>query len=198
MRETARLSLLLAAICAVCGALLVFVDGRTSAARKATAARKLAASAEALFGVAAGGPVSFERRDAPGGGTVFVLRDTRRSPSFAGAAIVGTSQHGYAGEIKLLVAFDADGRLVDFNLLEGHETPGLGAKIARPDFRRGFAGRPFNGTWKVRKDGGDIDAVTSATISSRAAAEAVADAASRFEGVRAAALAGMQADGEGN
>ena len=196
MRETARLSLLLAAICAVCGALLVFVDGRTSAARKATAARKLAASAEALFGVAAGGPVSFERRDAPGGGTVFVLRDTRRSPSFAGAAIVGTSQQCQVRH--RLQGGDADGRLVDFNLLEGHETPGLGAKIARPDFRRGFAGRPFNGTWKVRKDGGDIDAVTSATISSRAAAEAVADAASRFEGVRAAALAGMQADGEGN
>ena len=83
--------------------------------------------------------------------------------------------------MRLSVGFDAGGRVVDVVVVDAHETPGLGAKIASEGFRRGFRGRPYNGVWKVRKDGGDIDAVTSATISSRAAVEAVADAASRFE-----------------
>ena len=115
-------------------------------------------------------------------GSAFVAFDS--GGAFAGAAIVGVSRHGYGGEVRLMVGFDAEGRLLDFAVIEGHETPGLGAKIAREEFRSGFRGRPFDGDWRVRKDGGEIDAVTSATISSRAAVEAVAAAAARFPAIR--------------
>lgn len=181
MRDTVKLPLLLASISAVCGALLVYVGERTEPARSASEQRKVARAIKGLFGArgAAAGAERIDDLDAyalVGGGT---------GRDFLGAAIFGRSAHGYAGDILLLVAFDAEGTLLDFDVIGAHETPGLGAKMSRPEFRRGFAGRPFDGAWKIKKDGGEIDAITSATISSRAATEAVADAASRFQAVRA-------------
>lgn len=187
MRETLKLSLLLAVVAAVCGGLLVAVANKTAAARGAVAQRRTEAALNSLFGserAASGAFVPLDGLDA----YALVGDAAGVAPQFLGAAIRATSTHGYGGNIALMAAFDADGRLIDFAVLDAHETPGLGAKIARPEFRRGFAGRLFSGPWKLRKDGGDIDAVTSATISSRAATEAIADAASRFESVRAAAL----------
>lgn len=186
MREIARLAILLAAIAAACAAILVYVDKTTAPARAETATRR---------GLAAVGHVLAVR---PGDGTRIVevpgipgayaaLRGS--SPAtLAGIAIAGRSTHGYGGDVELVAGFGADGKMIDFEVTDAHETPGLGAKIARPAFRAGFAGRPFDAPWRLRKDGGDIDAVTSATISSRAAAEAVADAASRYAAARAAIL----------
>lgn len=180
MRDTFKLPLMLAVISAACGAMLVFVGGRTATARNASEQRRIAGSVEKLFGAAAG-KARFERIDDL---DAFAVVGGETGAEFLGAAVFGRSAHGYAGGITLLAAFGADGRLVDFDVVSAQETPGLGAKIARPEFRRGLAGRRFDAAWKLRKDGGDIDAVTSATISSRAAVEAVADAASRFPAVK--------------
>ena len=176
MRETLKLSLLLAAIAGLCGALLVAVSAKTEPARKTADERKRLAAVESVIGK--GGA---SRRIVPAGENAFaVFEGEGANAAFAGAAIVGMSAHGYGGHVSLMVGFDAAGNVIDFAVIESHETPGLGAKIAGDAFRSGFRGRPAGGAWKLRKDGGDIDAVTSATISSRAAAEAVADAASRF------------------
>lgn len=192
MRETIRLSAILAVIAALCGALLVALAAKTAPERAATGARKRLAAVNGVLANAGAGELRVEAvatDGAPAADTAsadaFVA--FAQDGSFAGAAIAGFSPHGYGGDVRLMVGFGADGRLLDVAVVESHETPGLGAKIAREDFRSGFRGRPFDGVWKVRKDGGEIDAVTSATISSRAATEAVADAASRFAALRAAA-----------
>lgn len=179
MRESLKLSLLLAAIAGLCGALLVAVSATTAPARKAADERKRLAAVESVLGKGGAG-----RRIVPAGDGAFAaFVGEGDSAAFAGAAITGTSTHGYGGTVSLMVGFDRDGKVLDFAVVESHETAGLGAKIAGEGFRAGFRNRPFDGQWKLRKDGGDIDAVTSATISSRAAAEAVADAASRFVSV---------------
>jgi electron transport complex protein RnfG len=187
MRETLRLSLILALIAALCGALLVALASKTAPARAATGARKRLAAVQSVLATAGGDTLRFEAAGDAEAADADAFVAFAPDGAFAGAAIVGASAHGYGGEVRLMVGFGADGRLLDFAVVEGHETPGLGAKIARDDFRAGFRGRPFDGVWKVRKDGGEIDAVTSATISSRAATEAVADAASRFAALRDAA-----------
>ena len=181
MRDTFKLPLILAVIRAACGAMLVFVGGRTAPARGASEQRRIVGAVRKLFGAAGKDRIAYERIEDL---DAFAVAGGETGSEFLGAAVFGRSAHGYAGEIKLLVAFDADGRLIDFDVVSAQETPGLGAKIARPEFRGGFAGRSFDAAWKIRKDGGDIDAVTSATISSRAAVEAVADAASRFQAVK--------------
>lgn len=177
MRETAKLAILLAAICSVCGAMLVSFDKATRTRREQSAASREISAAATLFGIGDGDLSSIERRDDLG---AFVVRDASNGGAFAGAAIRCSSPNGYGGDVKLLVAFGSDGSLKDFTVLESHETPGLGANISKPEFHAQFKGRPSDIQWKVRNDGGDIDAVTSATISSRAVCEAIADAAAKF------------------
>src|SRR5512141_2333232 len=87
---------------------------------------------------------------------------------------------GYAGSIELLVAVRADGRVLGVRAVRHHETPGLGDAIDehRSNWIRRFTGRALGDPplerWKVRKDGGDFDQFTGATVTPRAVARAVA------------------------
>ena len=90
----------------------------------------------------------------------------------AGAA-VQTEANGFGGPIKLIVGFDADEKIINYEILEHQETPGLGDHIVewfknadKPG--QNILGRTANGKLRVSKDGGDVDAITAATISSRA------------------------------
>ncbi|MEY2700537.1 MAG: electron transport complex subunit RsxG [Pseudomonadota bacterium] len=86
---------------------------------------------------------------------------------------------GYNGAIRLLVAIHADGRLAGVRVLAHKETPGLGDPIdsSRSDWIKQFAGlsldHPAASRWRVRKDGGDFDQFTGATITPRAVVKAV-------------------------
>jgi electron transport complex protein RnfG len=86
---------------------------------------------------------------------------------------------GYAGAIRLLVATDAEGKLLGVRVLSHRETPGLGDAIEerRSPWIRIFDGRspadPPAERWKVRKDGGDFDQFTGATVTPRAIVGAV-------------------------
>jgi Na+-translocating ferredoxin:NAD+ oxidoreductase subunit G len=91
-----------------------------------------------------------------------------------GLAVNTYTNQGYSGLIKLMVGFKPDGTIVNYEVLEHKETPGLGTKIAEPFFKDHFIGKnPASARLKVNKDGGDIDAITAATISSRAVCDAV-------------------------
>ncbi len=99
-------------------------------------------------------------------------------------AFEAISPNGYSGAIRLLVGFDGRDRLQGYKVLEHQETPGLGANITQR-FQSHVEGRPARTTeWKVRRDNGDIDALTAATVSSRAVCEAIAAAALRLAAVR--------------
>jgi len=89
---------------------------------------------------------------------------------------------GYGGPIRLLLAVDAQGRVLGVRVLEHRETPGLGDPIEerRSGWIHGFDGRslgdPPAARWQVRRDGGDFDQFTGATITPRAVVRAVRDA----------------------
>ncbi len=178
MRELIKLSLLLALVCAVCAALLSFVDKKTEGPRKATAEAKRSSAALAVLPSFDSAKAELISTNAPV--EAFILRD-KATGELIGAAVEGCSPNGYAGEIRLIVGFDKCGTLVDFAVVAAQETPGLGAKIKDDAFRAGFKGRPLETKWNVKKDGGTVDAITSATITSRAACEAVTDAAAKFK-----------------
>ncbi len=86
---------------------------------------------------------------------------------------------GYSGEIKLLVGVYADGTLSGVRVVSHKETPGLGdaVEVSRSDWILGFENKslqnPQAENWKVRRDGGQFDQFTGATITPRAVVKAV-------------------------
>lgn len=90
-----------------------------------------------------------------------------------GTAVIGYSEKGYSGLVKIMVGFNPDGSIKNIVVLEQKETPGLGTKMKGEKFMRQFRGeKPSEFNLKPEKDGGDIDAIAGATISSRAFGEA--------------------------
>ena len=84
---------------------------------------------------------------------------------------------GYGGDIGVIVGVDvAADRLLGIGITTHKETPGLGARIREKGFRSGFAGLDLSGEAKVKADGGKVDAVSGATISSRGVCAAVNEA----------------------
>lgn len=94
----------------------------------------------------------------------------------------------YDAPIKMLVGFSADGRISGVSFLEHKETPGLGSNIEKKEFKSNYAGAAIDGKkWSVKKDGGDVEQLTAATISSRAVTGAVVKAIELFK-IKAAKL----------
>ena len=88
------------------------------------------------------------------------------------------AKKGFGGEIRIMVGFDADQKIVNYSVLEHNETPVLGSKMEewfRTDKgKQSVLGRDMKGgALKVSKDGGEVDAITAATISSRAFLDAI-------------------------
>ena len=114
-----------------------------------------------------------------GGNTFFVCRQDGKVISIA---VEGRTKNGYSGDVALMVGMDvAENKLVGYEVVVSTETPGLGTKIVSDSFRKPLLGKALGGNWTVKKDGGEVDAVTAATISSRAALECIQDAISKME-----------------
>lgn len=91
-----------------------------------------------------------------------------------GYAVNTFTKKGFAGNISLMVGFKPDGTIINITVLQQKETPGLGTKMTEPTFKDQFNEKnPSNFILKVKKDGGPVDAITAATISSRAFCDAV-------------------------
>lgn len=99
--------------------------------------------------------------------------------AFKGEELVGVAVNcytmkGFGGEVDLMVGLLPDGTLNKVSVLSMSETPGLGTKMTDPGFYAQFEGKhPDSFKMTVKKDGGDVDAITSATISSRAYCDAL-------------------------
>ncbi len=104
--------------------------------------------------------------------------------NFLGAA-VKTNEGGFGGKIDMMVGFLADGTIKGTSVLSHAETPGLGANMTGK-FKDQFVDKnPANFKLIVKKDGGDVDAITAATITSRAFSKAVDKAYKAFEANKA-------------
>ena len=91
-----------------------------------------------------------------------------------GVAVRTKSSKGYSGDVWLMVGFSMKGDIQNVFVIDHKETPGLGSKMSSPNFVKQFLDKnPDEMKLKVRKDGGDIDAISGATISSRAFGEAI-------------------------
>lgn len=162
-----NMALCLFLVCLICGAVLgsVYVVTKKPI-EDAAAAEARAAIAEVL---PEGGEIS-EARESSGTEYYECVSD--------GAVVayaVKTTSGGFGGPLTLMVGVLPDGSIWNTKVLSHSETPGLGAKCATD---QGFISqwKGFKGNFAVKKDGGDVDAITASTITSRAYAQAVAQA----------------------
>lgn len=109
-------------------------------------------------------------------GDSIYLYTARRGEEVLGTAVETFTNEGFGGEIKLMVGFDPEGLIIDIAVVKHAETPGLGDKMekGKSDFSLQFMGKdPENFNLAVKKDRGDVDAITASTITSRAYCDAV-------------------------
>jgi electron transport complex protein RnfG len=121
------------------------------------------------------------------GADSIIVHRLYKGAQYAGSAVETYTNKGFNGKFTLMVGFLPDGSISDIEVLEQKETPGLGAKMTGARFKDQFKGMKITeagGALKVKKDGGTVDAITAATISSRAFCDAVnrADAINRKGG----------------
>ncbi|MDR0743737.1 MAG: RnfABCDGE type electron transport complex subunit G [Tannerella sp.] len=177
----------LTVICLVAGIAL-------SAANKYTAdaiARSKAAELQnAIKNVTPGfdnNPMEEQYKAAVTEGDSLIIYPAKKEGQPVGCAVESYTKKGFSGIIRVMVGFDTEGKLLNYSVLEHNETPGLGSKMEewfRQDKnRRNIIGRNLKkGGLKVANDGGDVDAITAATISSRAFLDAINLAYSAYSG----------------
>lgn len=135
--------------------------------------------------------------------TVYTARN---GGEVAGYAVQTMTKQGFNGVVRLMVGFTPDGEVVNVNVLEQSETPGLGTKMADEGnvLLGSIQGQKLenkklvDGKLAVKKDGGDVDALTAATISSRAYVDAVNRAWMAYKSVAAGMAATDGASGATN
>lgn len=118
-------------------------------------------------------PISVSLDD---GGDPLVVNKAMKAGELVGYAVETYTDKGFGGRIDLMVGFTPDGTIYNTALLHHTETPGLGDKMdaAKSNFSEQFKNKnPEEYILKVKKDGGGVDAITAATISSRAFCDGV-------------------------
>ena len=119
----------------------------------------------------------------------FIVYPAKKGEEWVGLAVESKAM-GFGGELKVLVGFDAKGKIYNYSLLAHTETPGLGSKadkwfgaydatkgekaVTHEMSKKSIIGMsPGEGELKVSKDGGQVDAITASTITSRAFLNAI-------------------------
>lgn len=112
----------------------------------------------------------------------IVIYTAKDNDNVVGYAVQTFSNKAFNGKLKLMVGISPDFKVSKVSVLYQGETPGLGTKMEEPTFLNQFDGVDLKSfDTKVSKDGGDVDAITAATISSRAFCDAVVRAKTELE-----------------
>ena len=179
--------LVLVGVALITGGILAYVNHITEAPIKLQAEKTLADGIKVVMG---GVQLSVAENDTikqtiKGKEAVFVIHKTVDSNKQDLGVAVESTTGGFGGDPKVLVGFDKDGNILGYTILQHAETPGLGAKADKwfqKDGKGSIIGKnPNKDNLTVKKDGGDIDAITASTITSRAFLLAVTQAYNAYK-----------------
>ena len=179
--------LVLTGVAVITGAILAYINHITEAP---IALQKEKALADGIKAVMGGGELTVSKtdtvrqNDAKGKELTYIIYQTQDAQKKDLGAAVESTTGGFGGNLKVLVGFDPDGNILGYTLLEHAETPGLGAK-ADKWFQKGekgdIIGKNPQEPLTVSKDGGQVDAITASTITSRAFLLAVNNAYTAYK-----------------
>ena len=186
MKEVVKLITVLTVVCMISGLCLSFVNDATRGAR---------AYQDKLEKLRALNLVLPEHDNEPDNDTVTVgdrvYYLSRSGADINGVAFETSTEKGYSGLIRVLVGVQPEGNIIGIGILEQKETPGLGSKIAEDRFKGQYKGKTLdNVNWAVKKDGGDLEQISGATISPRAVTAAVKEGLDRYAETKAQILGG--------
>lgn len=162
----ARLTGTLCAICAVCALLLGLTNMATKDRIEQVAREKKESAMAAVLPAGSYEQVAYT-------GTDTTVREAYKAGD-AGYVLQVAPSGSFGGGLVIMVGVNSDLTVSGVEIVESAETSGLGANAKKPAFRDQFTGK--SGEVKVAKDGGQIDALTGATITSRAVAAGVTSA----------------------
>ena len=176
------MTICLLAICLVCSSLLAGVYALTKEPIDAAAKAKNEAAIKEVLPETATAIEQERTVDFEGASYAYNLAYDEAG-NVVGCAI-NVAPVGFGGPIAIKVGFDVNGNIWNTKVLSQAETPGLGAKCVEPVFSDQFKGLdPAQTKLSVKKDGGDLDAITASTITSRAYADGVALAVKVFQAI---------------
>ena len=184
--------LVLTSVAVIMGGILAYVNHLTEGPIAAQKSKALADGIKTVMCVAdlkVAKTDTVKQNDAKGKDVTYIIYNANDAQGKALGAAVETIANGFGGELKLLVGFDPEGKILGYTLLEHAETPGLGAK-ADKWFQKGekgdIIGKSPAEPLTVSKDGGQVDAITASTITSRAFLYAVNSAYDAYKAIPAA------------
>ena len=143
---------------------------------------------ERIFAEMENDPVADRRRfEIPGRDTPVTVFPIMKNGKLAAVALEGFGQ-GYSGDVSIMVGIDPQrDALVGISPAKMQETPGIGSRIAEPKFTGQFAGARFQDA-RSKADGGKIDAVSGATVSSGAVFQAVSGVLANYGAIKSEIL----------
>ena len=184
--------LVLTGVAVIMGGILAFVNHLTEGPINEQKAKALADGIKTVMCVdnlTVNRTDTVQTKGPKGKDVTYIIYNANDAQGKALGAAVETIANGFGGELKLLVGFDPEGKILGYTLLEHAETPGLGAK-ADKWFQKGEKGDIIGMSpaepLTVSKDGGQVDAITASTITSRAFLYAVNSAYDAYKAIPAA------------
>ena len=183
--------LVLTGVAVIMGGILAYVNHLTEGPIAQQKAKALADGIKSVMGVdeLSVAKTDTVRQNVGGKELTYIIYQTQDAQKKDLGAAVESTTNGFGGDLKVLVGFDPEGKILGYTLLEQAETPGLGAK-ADKWFQKGekgdIIGKSPAEPLTVSKDGGQVDAITASTITSRAFLLAVNNAYNAFMATPAA------------
>ena len=181
-----NMTLVLTLVAVVMGGILAFVNHLTEGPIAEQKAKALADGIKTVMvcnDLVVAEPVE-AKQDIDGKEHTFIIYNVKDAQGKDLGAAVQSVTMGFGGDLKVLVGFDTEGNILGYTLLEHAETPGLGAK-ADQWFQKGqkgdIIGKSPAEPLTVSKDGGQVDAITASTITSRAFLKAVNNAYNAYK-----------------
>ncbi|MCM1109357.1 MAG: RnfABCDGE type electron transport complex subunit G [Clostridium sp.] len=167
-----NMTVVLTLISVIAGGALAYVNKMTQEPIEAINAKNLQDGIKQVILGNTTGELTVEAPDTLEGGYIVYATDQ--------GTAVSASENGFGGTLTVLVGFDTEGSILGYTILTSAETPGLGAKAATW-FQKGAKGdiigkNPGQKELSVSKDGGEVDAITASTITSRAFLRAINNA----------------------
>ena len=189
----------LVGVALITGSILAYVNNVTEEPIKLQSEKTLADGIKAVMG---GVDLSVAKEDTvkqtiSGKEVVFVIHEAVGSDNKPLGAAVESTTAGFGGDFKVLVGFDNSGKILGYTILQHSETPGLGAKADKwfqKDGKGCVIGKnPATDNLTVKKEGGEIDAITASTITSKAFLSAVNQAYQAYKSLPVDAQSGATA-----
>ena len=179
--------LVLTSVAVIMGGILAFVNHLTEGPIAEQKAKALADGIKEVLAcddLTVTATDTVKQNDAKGKELTFIIYQTKDAQGNELGAAVESTTGGFGGDLKVLVGFNPEGNILGYTLLEHAETPGLGAK-ADQWFQKGqkgdIIGKSPAEPLTVSKDGGQVDAITASTITSRAFLKAVNQAYNAYK-----------------